>query len=153
MPEWTLDTPLCLDQVGALIAGWSGQFYAELLRRLESRSSGSSLMLHKVRAYIDEHDTEDIGLDEIAEQTNYSKNYISSTFKKQMNQTVLEYIQERRMRAAEQLLTESSLKVFEVAQQVGYRDINYFIRLFKTHYGVTPQTFKKLQQGGEAHED
>lgn len=149
--EWVVEEPLCLSQAEEAIASLIRQFCQTLWRNMES-SSGSSLMFYRVRAYIDAHFTEDIGLEEIAQQTNYNKNYISAAFKKQGNQTVLEYIQEKRMQAAKERLAHSNCKVFEVAQQVGYRDINYFIRLFKGRYGITPQAFKKLQQGGNAHE-
>ena len=64
-------------------------------------------------------------------------------FKKETGRTVTDYILQRRMELAAQLLRDTRLQVQTVAQHCGIVDIHYFTKLFKRHTGLTPREFRQ----------
>ena len=68
--------------------------------------------------------------------------HLSHTFKKETDYTVAAYITRVRMRTAMKLLNDCRNKVYEVAEQVGYRDIAHFSSSFKRIVGVTPSEYQ-----------
>lgn len=58
--------------------------------------------------------------------------------------TIHQYITHIRMRAAASQLLQTSQKVYQVAENVGYRDVKYFIRLFRKEYGTSPDEYRHL---------
>ncbi len=119
-----------------------GTRLAEAIRtRLEA--GGVSSVMQQMKAYIQRHYAEKIGLQDIADAVGISKNYVSVVFKNETGSTALQYIVELRLKKAADLLSQGSLRIYEVAQQVGYDDIDYFAKLFRSAYGMTPAEYKK----------
>ena len=79
---------------------------------------------------------------EIAEHLGISEGHLSHTFKRETDYTVAAYITRVRMRTAMKLLNDCRNKVYEVAEQVGYRDIAHFSSSFKRIVGVTPSEYQ-----------
>lgn len=63
-----------------------------------------------------------------------------------MGDGVLNYINRTRIEAAKEILKNSSVRIEDVAAEVGILNANTFIRLFKKYEGVTPGAFKKANQ-------
>lgn len=104
---------------------------------------GYSAVTKDIISYIDFHYFEDLGLNRFAEMFNISKTYLSNLFKKETGVTLTDYIHQTRMRKAITLLNSSSLPMTAVATACGYNDINYFIRIFKRTYGLSPKQYQK----------
>ena len=79
---------------------------------------------------------------EIAKAMDLSEGHLSHVFKKETDYTLLGYLTRYRMHKAMELLRGSRMKVYEVAEQVGYRDITYFSSAFKKAVGVTPSEYQ-----------
>lgn len=79
---------------------------------------------------------------EIAEHLGISEGHLSHTFKRETDYTVAAYITRVRMRTAMKLLNDCRNKVYEVAEQVGYRDVTHFSSSFKRIVGVTPSEYQ-----------
>ena len=94
--------------------------------------------------YIDKNYMYDISLDTLAKVSGYSKFYFSKIFYKYTNSTIPDYINRRRIRAAEQLLSRKNLSITDIALQTGFTSITTFNRVFKKINGCTPSEFKKL---------
>ena len=93
--------------------------------------------------YITEHyENPELCVSEIAEHVGISEGHLSHTFKKETDYTVAAYITRVRMRTAMKLLNDCRNKVYEVAEQVGYRDIAHFSSSFKRIVGVTPAEYQ-----------
>ena len=93
--------------------------------------------------YITEHyENPELCVSEIAEHVGISEGHLSHTFKKETDYTVAAYITRVRMRTAMKLLNDCRNKVYEVAEQVGYRDIAHFSSSFKRIIGVTPSEYQ-----------
>lgn len=74
----------------------------------------------------------------------FNATYFSTLFKKETGQNFMDYLTELRISKAKELLCGEELSVQDVAEQVGYRDLKYFSRLFKKLTGVSPSDYKKL---------
>ncbi|WP_054023393.1 response regulator [Bacillus sp. FJAT-28004] len=83
-------------------------------------------------------------VEEIAKEVYLSPNYIRSIFKEKMGETILDYITKVRMNRAADLLKDKSLKVREVAHNVGYENVSYFCSIFHKHRGSTPNEYRKM---------
>lgn len=111
--------------------------------RLPDSSPGRSRYVSEAMEYINTHyNNPDISISVIAQYLNISEGYLSHTFKKETDNTILGYLTRIRIRRAVDLLKSGNWKVYEVADMVGYRDIAYFSTTFKKYCGVTPSEFQ-----------
>ena len=74
---------------------------------------------------------------------NVNPNYLSTIFKKELEITLTEFINQQRIHIAVKLLNTTDLQIQDVAWNVGMNDVNYFTKLFKKAVGVTPSCYKK----------
>lgn len=84
----------------------------------------------------------DISVGTVAQSLNISEGYLSHTFKKETDNTLLNYLTRYRIHKAMELLKDCRVKVYEVAEQVGYRDIAYFSATFKKFAGMSPSEYQ-----------
>lgn len=96
-----------------------------------------------IEEYIRSHFSEEISLQGMSERFFLSREYISRRFKQQFGVNLSEYVLDIRMEEAKRLLRESYMKVYEVAQTVGFSDDKYFRKVFKKHIGVTPNEYRE----------
>jgi two-component system response regulator YesN len=86
----------------------------------------------------------DISLHQIAEHLHITPNYLSTLFKKELQLNFSEYLTRIRLEKAKELLLNTNLKSYEIADSVGFADDSYFSRAFKKHVGVRPNGFRRL---------
>ncbi|GAA0136783.1 response regulator transcription factor [Paenibacillus sp. YSY-4.3] len=116
---------------------------SETLRRRES--SQCSRLIRDILSTMQEQMHENITLKDIAHKFSFSPNYLGHLFKEEVGKTFSEMLVQLRMEQACELLRNPKLKIYEVADQVGYRYIPYFSRQFKETYGMTPMEFRKRE--------
>ncbi len=92
---------------------------------------------------INEHFTEDLTVFTLAERFHVARNYFSRLFKKEMGEGCNEYITRKRIEMAKQLLADQGLRTYEIADQVGYHDTNYFSLAFKKNTGLSPKEYRE----------
>lgn len=102
-----------------------------------------SPIIQKTLTYIEANLSGDLSLHAIAEIQTVTPGYLSSLFHKEVGQTLIEYVNEQRMKTALQLIKGTQLQVQTIAQLCGFGDPNYFTKLFKQHFGITPIKFRK----------
>ncbi|MEM5781396.1 MAG: response regulator [Lawsonibacter sp.] len=78
----------------------------------------------------------------IGEHLGISEGHLSHTFKKETDYTLLNYLTRYRIHKAMELLKDCRMKVYEVGEQVGYRDITYFSATFKKLAGISPSEYQ-----------
>ncbi|MCZ8516072.1 response regulator [Paenibacillus filicis] len=99
--------------------------------------------IKKVCDYIDAHYYENFTLVRLADMSHMSVSYFSMLFKKTTGQTFLNYLNLVRLQKAKELLKEPDLKIYEIADMVGYTSLPYFNRIFKQIVTITPVEYRK----------
>ncbi|GLX67575.1 AraC family transcriptional regulator [Paenibacillus glycanilyticus] len=114
-----------------------------LQRIREQREQQTINVMDKAKQYIEQHFTEDLSLEETAEHVHLNPHYFSKVFKQQVGATFIDYLTGLRIDKAKQLIASADeLALKEVCFEVGYKDPNYFSRVFKRVTGVTPTEFR-----------
>lgn len=98
-------------------------------------------LIAKAKKYIQDHCSEEIGLNEIAAELNISPGYFSTIFKQLTGIGFSDYVTEKKIEQAKKLLRESDYKIYEVSNLLGYQNPYYFSKVFKKVTGVTPSEF------------
>ena len=101
-----------------------------------------SAVSENIRQYIDMHYKEDISLQSVAEEMNYSDAYFCKLFKQCFDQNFTSYLTGFRVNEAKKLLKDRSISVKDVSMQVGYYDSNYFAKVFKRITGMIPSEYR-----------
>ena len=83
----------------------------------------------------------EISLTDIADYLSLHPNYFSALFKKDCGMTFMEYLRKVRIEKACALMKQSNRKLYEIAEQVGYRDALQFNRAFHKETGVSPSEY------------
>ena len=110
----------------------------------EVKKGGNNRYVSEAIGYIKQHYQEpDISVSSVAQSLNISEGHLSHTFKKETGSTILSYLTRYRIHKAMELLKDCRWKVYEVAEQVGYRDIGYFSNTFKKITGKTPSEYQE----------
>lgn len=126
---------------------------AELLTRILTQlvvthqdtpsETGIPAYLLSVKELLDTHYSNHYTLDTLAENFHINKYQICRDFKKHMNTSPLQYLNNIRLTHAMELLKGTSLHINEISWQVGFENTNHFIQLFKKKIGVTPTAYRK----------
>lgn len=103
--------------------------------------------------FIQENYQNDIGIREIAQSLTISESRLSHVFKQNTGYTVGDYVQNVRMKQACLLLSDPTVKVYEVAGQVGFKDQRYFSVMFKKLVGMSPREFQNTFTKQEGDSD
>lgn len=82
-------------------------------------------------------------LKSLAQELGFSPSYLSVLIKKDLGMPFQDYLIQIRMNEAKLLLLTTDLKIYEIAERVGFEDMNYFSQRFKQIVGLTPRQYKK----------
>lgn len=99
-------------------------------------------LLRQVEAYVEKHYRRDLSVREAAEHVGLSPNYFSHLFKKARGMGFTDYLNSVRVAAACRLLEGSGLKIYEIAEEVGFTDYKYFSTVFRRITGEPPTRYR-----------
>jgi AraC-like DNA-binding protein/ligand-binding sensor protein len=99
-------------------------------------------VITKARAYIQEHQTEEIKLGEVAKAVNMSSYYFCKMFKKVTGINFTDYVARIRIEKSKNLLLNPNLRVSEIAFEVGFQSLTHFNRVFKKILGQSPTEYR-----------
>lgn len=106
-------------------------------------------VLDDIIYYIDHNFQKNIKLESIAPLFGYNSAYLGKIFNKRMGECFNSYVDHRRIDQSLGLLKEKNLKVYEISEQVGYKNVDYFHKKFKKYIGMSPAEYrKKLEDEG-----
>lgn len=122
--------------------------YSEYTQRVHRHklSVGRSREIQNCIAYIENHLTEKIDYKAMASSLGYSRNYLSSKFKKEMGITLNDYIVYQRIEQAKVLLRNSQRNMHDIAFLLQFGSDSYFSTIFRKHVGVTPSDYRNAQE-------
>lgn len=104
--------------------------------------------LKLVLQFIQEHYQQGITVKELAELCHFSEYHFMRFFKRHMNMTSIEYLNQYRLEMASRQLAETNLSVTSIALESGFNNISYFNRVFKRKFGVTPMEYRAYSKNG-----
>ncbi|MGT2802745.1 response regulator transcription factor [Streptococcus henryi] len=94
--------------------------------------------------YVHQHYNQAISTEEIAKNFGYSESYLYKKIKEELGITLKDYLNRYRIKRSIQIITDQpDLKVYEVAEAVGFSDYNYFGKVFRRYTGLTFTEFKE----------
>jgi len=116
-----------------------------ILCELRDNAVAESANPHVLRMlrYINAHITYPLSLQIVSAEMGLSREYVSALFKKETGKTITDYINERKLLLARQLLQSGEMSLTDIAGHVGYENYGYFSRLFKRTFGIAPVNMRK----------
>lgn len=123
----------------------------EKLRKLSEHVQGWRALhggdrLEQVKKYIRAHFQKQLTLEEAAEHVELSPYYVSKLFKDKSGMTFIDYVTEVRITEAKREMLDPSKSLKEICFNVGYKDPNYFSRVFKRKVGLSPSQYRERLQ-------
>lgn len=109
-----------------------------------------SEMTQKVIAILQSNYRQDLTLKFVADELHVNAVYLGQVFKKEMHNSFSQYLNQIRIKRAQQLLLHSNLNINEIADEIGYNNTNYFSKMFKKLNGITPKEFREAYHGDYA---
>ncbi len=131
-----IDEDIIKSSIAALVSA------GNKLAQTENIKEGREERIVDIMNYLKNH-YKDVTLDELAENFNLSKPYLSKYIKENAGITFQEAVKKARMKKARTMLKESNQTVESIAASVGYENVEHFNRLFKKSYGMTPVQFRR----------
>lgn len=115
-----------------------------------SKEEKENPLIKKVFGYIQEHIAENFSLDDAASFAGVSSFYLSKLFKEETGETFINYVTDRRLEKGRIMLCETELSIKEISAEIGYNDQNYFSRIFKNKFGISPTDFRNTNRNSES---
>jgi two-component system response regulator YesN len=139
----SLDTIQSLFPVGRLNE-WLTQAFRELwsLRSGRGRSIPSNPFIRQALKFMEENYHRNIGTVDIAEHVRLSRSYLSDLFSREMGESLAETLTRIRMEEAKKRLAAGTMKIYEIAEAVGFSDAKTFTRTFRRFVGCSPKEYE-----------
>lgn len=161
-----------LDAIGVVESNWLQEFattkffedccarlrtlVAETCTAIETTLHSGSNLVVNAQYYIDTHFCEPITLKDIAEAVKANPSYLSRCFKQKTGTNLIDALTQKRMDYAKRLIEEGRLKIFEIAEALGFEDTTYFSHVFRRYAGMSAKEYHdayiQKQNGGGGQE-
>lgn len=103
--------------------------------------SAKSKYVGKMLDYIQSYYPQKISINDLSKQYGISSTHLNAKFKQETNYTFNDFLNRYRVLQAVELLRQDNMKVYEIAETVGFQDYKYFIQVFKKYIGCSPSRF------------
>lgn len=108
----------------------------------ESLRSHNSYIIEIIK-YINENINKPLTLSDISKHVHLTNEYTSRLFKKEMGDTITDFIHKNKMKIAKDMIFSEKTDLNEIALQLGYQNYSYFSRTFKKYFQYSPAEYKK----------
>lgn len=112
--------------------------------------SGSGNLMQEITLFIDEHLTEDLSLDVLANHVCLSKYYIAHYFKDSLGISIHQYITKKRLQSCSEAIAAGS-DITRTFDEYGFRDYSSFYRMFRKEYGMSPREYQDAHRMNAIH--
>ncbi len=113
----------------------------DMCRRIGCDDSGT--VIKRMYYYMEKNYAQNLKLETIAKLFNYNSTYLGKIFRKEIGENFNNVLDNIRITNAKRLLMETDLKVYQVSEQVGYSNLDYFYMKFRKYVGMSPKEFRK----------
>ncbi len=116
--------------------------YKSLCNRLVDKSKKTPIVI-EVQKYINRnYNKENLSISEVANSIGVSQTYLTRVFKRELRMNFIDYLTNVRIKNAIILMRDPSLKLYEIAEMIGYSTEHYFSNVFKKQVGISPEDYK-----------
>lgn len=129
-------------QIGRVLTERPEAIVGEVEKFIQPDAAAHNRYLDLAIQFIHDHYRENITLKDIADHLQISESYLTKIFRGKTSYSVVEYLTQYRLKRAIELLMDAGVKIYEIAEKVGYQDSRYFSTLFKKEMGLTPSEFR-----------
>lgn len=132
-------------QSAADLIRWAS-FLLDCVHDYEAETKKQYTLSDQVNQYIMEHYREDIGRSEVARQFHLSPEYLSKVYKQETGKRLKDFIMECRIEEAKRRMDQGE-RVSEAAEAAGFDNFTYFSTVFKKYTGISPNQYRRKQEG------
>lgn len=100
------------------------------------------MVAHQMRSYLETHAGDNVSLQAVADHVGLSVSRTVHLFKEAFGVTMVQFLQEVRLKMACDRIRFSGMSLEEVAETSGFRSYSYFYRVFRSRYGMSPKEFR-----------
>ncbi|WP_010274627.1 response regulator [Paenibacillus senegalensis] len=126
------------------ITGFLHQVLSDIeISRNRLKSSSGNYAVRKAADFMLSRMSEPLTIQKIADHVYLTPTYLCLLFKKETGCSIHDYLTEARMEQAKKLLQDRTLKLYEIAEQVGYADPKYFTKVFRKMFGCNPSDYRE----------
>lgn len=104
---------------------------------------GSDTVIKRMYYYMEKNYGQEMKLESFAKMFNYNANYLGKVFRKEIGDSFNNILDSIRITNAKRLLEETDLKVYQISEQVGYKNVDYFYLKFNKYVGISPREYQK----------
>jgi two-component system, response regulator YesN len=142
----TFGTMLQLQNYNLTLPQLSNQFLEFVLESKETitilRKQSADGEAHKIKQFVDSHYRENVSLKTIAAKFYMNPVYLGQLFKKTYGIYFKDYLLQLRINEAKKLLRQSEMKIYEIAERVGFNNTDYFVTIFGKFEKITPSEYR-----------
>ncbi|MBR5500266.1 MAG: helix-turn-helix transcriptional regulator [Clostridia bacterium] len=113
----------------------------------------SNSMIHRAKRYVADNEHLLLSCKDVARYCHFNEIYLNRLFKEETGETLLKYVHRKKVEAAQEYLTNSSLTIEEISRNLGFTTVNYFNTFFKRITGFSPGTYRRQAQYGTPEKD
>jgi two-component system response regulator YesN len=117
--------------------------YEQLFQEAVKENSETPIVMLAQKYIRDHYEREELTLQEVADEIKISSSYLSRLLRQEVGLSFIDYLTQVRIKQAVRLLHDPSLKIYEIAERVGYNGQHYFSTAFKKVLGVSPIEYRK----------
>ncbi|MBC8079108.1 MAG: response regulator [Gorillibacterium sp.] len=126
------------------IESWLRRRFFELSELLHNKKARKNWkLIEEVCRYMENHIDGNLSLRMVAEAFGFTPNYLGYLFKEEIGESFSDYMISKRLEMACTLLTDPKLKIYEIADRIGYKNLTHFSKIFKDRFGVSPIDYRK----------
>jgi len=121
------------------------QYLMQLLEQIQNEINNldnKGRIVFDVEKFILQNYDKDLSINKIAEHVYLTPTYLCHLYKKTTGRTLNQFILDVKMNKSKRLITDTSMKISEIAEKMGYANQNYFTKIFTRYFGVNPSTFR-----------
>jgi len=122
--------------------------FIEILNRLKEEimlekdmAENQNVIVNGAKKYIRINYCKNISLSDAARYLNVNKSYLSRLFRQKTGMTLVDYLTKIRIENAIKLIKNTNLRIYEIAEKVGYENVEHFSRVLKKRVGVSPKEY------------
>jgi len=118
---------------------------------IKKKDDASKAVIDSVKRYVQDELNQNITLKKISRKLHFNCAYLGQKFKLYENMSFNEYLLQQRMEKAKLLLTRTDLKIYEIANEIGYTEIDWFYKKFKEYTGLSANMYRKQYELSRAN--